>query len=170
MDNKTIHAQAKSLSNQEYEIIPIEKTKVSCGLCEDYSAKKSENKELTTIISCEGACLRGEVSRRTANKICYEEFPANTARVCLGGAFTKEAGQRNMVRTAKRSIVIEGCSIKCATRMMKGVIPEFNPGIIILDQYYSFNKNLFAANEVSEEELVQFANEAVTNIRELTKL
>lgn len=152
---------------KEFEIIHLEKTKKSCSLCEDFAQTKSQQNDLVAIMSCEGACLRGEVSRRVANKLCFEELPEKTARVCLGGAFTKDTGQRNMVRSAKRVIALEGCLIECASRMMNGVIPELNPEIILVDKHYKFDANLFAINDVTEEELEKFSEEAVKNIKQL---
>jgi hypothetical protein len=46
---------------------------------------------------------------------------------CLGGAFTKDSGQRNLVRRANKTIAIEGCFISCSSRMMKGVLPGLRP-------------------------------------------
>lgn len=152
---------------KEYEVIHIEKTKKTCGLCEKYTSSKAENKDLIAVMSCEGACLRGEIARRVANKLCFEEMPEDSARVCLGSAFTKDTGQRNMVRSAKKVIALEGCSIECGTRMMKGVLNDFSPEVIFVDRYYDFNKKLFAINEASEEELKKFTNDATANIKKL---
>ncbi|MGE5805013.1 MAG: putative zinc-binding protein [Ignavibacteria bacterium] len=164
----TLKTNQTVVENQkEYEIIHLEKTKKVCVLCEKYSSSKAVKKDLIAVISCEGACLRGEVSRRIANKICFEELPKNTSRVCLGGAFTKDTGQRNMVRSAKRVISFEGCFIECASRMIKGVIPDLNPEVIIVDKYYTFDRNLFGINDVSEEELIKYTDEAISNFREL---
>jgi uncharacterized metal-binding protein len=154
-------------NNKEYAVIHIEKTKKICGLCENYTASKTSNKNLVAFMSCEGACLRGEVSRRVANKLSFNEMPENSARVCLGSAFTKDTGQRNMLRSANRVVALEGCSIECGTRMMKGVISDFKPEVIFVDRYYSFNKKLFAINDASEEELEKFSDEAAANIKKL---
>jgi uncharacterized metal-binding protein len=165
METKTCCSNSgKQEITNEFEIVHIEKTKTTCKLCEDFTASKLSNPDLTAVISCEGACLRGEVSRRVANELCFNKIPQNTARVCLGSAFTKDTGQRNMVRNSKRVIILEGCAIKCASRMMKGVLPELNPEIVYIDRYYDFNKNLFRINEVSEEELVSYSNQAADNI------
>ena len=164
MDTNKCNQNQPGSSSKEYEIIRLEKTKKVCGLCETYSSSKSENKDLVAIMSCEGACLRGEVSRRAANKLCFDMYPEQTARLCLGGAFTKDTGQRNMVRSAKRVIALEGCPIECASRMMKGVIPDFNPEIVLVDKFYNFNKNLFAINDATEEELIKYSEEAAANI------
>lgn len=136
-------------------------------MCENYAASKTAEDDLVAVISCEGACLRGEVSRRVANQLCFRDLPGNTARVCLGSAFTKDTGQRNMIRNAKRVVALEGCSIKCATRMMKGVIPDFKPEVILVDKYSKVDNTLFGLNEASEEEYVKFTNEAASNIKKV---
>jgi uncharacterized metal-binding protein len=167
MDTTILEKQPVVETEKEYELIHLEKTKKACGLCEKFSSAKAAENDLIAVMSCEGACLRGEISRRVANKISFEDSKENIARVCLGGAFTKDAGQRNMVRLAKRVIALEGCLIECASRMMKGVIPELNVEIIFVDKYYNFDKNLFAINDVTENELVNYAEEALYNIKKL---
>src|SRR6266496_2084627 len=106
------------MSTAEYETVKIEKTANVCSLCEDY-ARKQALKDVV-IMSCEGGCLRGEVARRAANILCFELAPEKTARLCLGGAFTKDSGQRALARNAGKVLAIEGCFIECASRMMKG--------------------------------------------------
>lgn len=160
---------ASTISDSEYEIINLEKTKKACGLCEKYSSSKAAENDVIAVMSCEGACLRGEISRRAANQICFEEMKENSARICLGGAFTKDTGQRNLVRSAKRVIALEGCFIECASRMMKGVIPGLKAEVILVDKYYDFDKNLFAINEVTEEELAAFSKQAVERIMQIIK-
>ena len=47
-----------------YETVRIEKTKSVCPMCEDYS--RANGTKPIVVMSCEGACLRGEVARRAA--------------------------------------------------------------------------------------------------------
>lgn len=156
----------KDTSTKSFEVVNIERTNNVCSLCEDFAEKQLKDEIPYSILSCEGACLRGEVSRRVANNICFSEQPQKTSRICLGGAFTKNTGQRNLVRNAKRLIALEGCSIKCASRMMRGVIDDLEPEIILVDKYYSCDKNIFGIDEVSEQEIKQFANLATMRILE----
>jgi len=136
---------------RDYETIRIEKTSNVCPMCEDY-AKKQASKPVA-IMSCEGACLRGEVARRAANLICHSLAPEKTVRICLGGAFTKDTGQRHLVRKAKRVIALEGCFINCSSRMMKSVISELEPEVIVADKLYDFDRSLFGIDEMSEDEI-----------------
>ncbi len=161
---------SNSSTAKEYEIIRLEKTKKSCSLCEDFASEKSAKNNLVAIMSCEGACLRGEISRRVANSLCFEEYTEKTARVCLGGAFTKDTGQRNMVRSAKRVIALEGCLINCASRMMEGVINELTTELIQVDKFYKFDKKHFAINDVTEDEITNYTKEAISNIKKILEI
>lgn len=145
-----------------YEIVKIEKTLSICPMCEDFALKQSAKP--IAVICCEGACLRGEVARQAANILCYSLAPEKTVRVCLGGAFTKDTGQRNLVRNAGKAIALEGCFIKCASRMMAGVVPKFNPEIIIADKLYDFDRNLFGIDEMSEDQIKIHAKEVAKKI------
>lgn len=134
-----------------HEVVRIEKPKGNCSLCEDY-AERQKSKPVA-IMSCEGACLRGDISRQSANILCHKLAPGSTVRICLGGAFTKDTGQRNLVRTASRLIAIEGCPVNCASRMMAGVIEGLTPEIVRADLLCSFDKKLFGIDELPPEEI-----------------
>jgi len=138
------------------ETVNIEVMEDSCYVCEDYSKLNSTNPPKIAIISCEGACARGEVSRLAANLIAHKLSPENTVRICLGAAFTKNAGQRDLVRNAKKVVVIEGCFIHCASRMMQGVIEDLNPIVIDADEIYGVNTP-FGINEVPDSQLKEYS-------------
>jgi uncharacterized metal-binding protein len=147
-----------------YETVKIEKVKATCSLCEDYAQRQATKPFV--ILSCEGACLRGEISRRAANQICYHLAPEKTARICLGGAFTKDTGQRNLVRNAQQAVVIEGCFLRCASRMMAGVLDEFEPEIIIADSLYELDGDFFGIEELPDEQIQGFANQVAHRVTE----
>lgn len=141
---------------RDVEIIEIERAKGSCGLCENYAT--SQQSKPVAVACCEGACLRGEIARRVANHLCYALASERTARICLGGAFTKDTGQRNLVRQAPRLLVLEGCPVNCASRMLNGVIPGLKSEVISVDRLCDFDKNLFALNEMDSAEIDALAN------------
>lgn len=153
-------------NKKDFEVVKIEKTKNVCPMCEDFAKEQIENKTPIAVLSCEGACLRGEIARQAANIICFKLSPEKTSRICLGGAFTKNTGQRNLVRNAPKVLALEGCFIKCSSRMMKGVIDKLNPEIIIVDTLCNFNKKLFAINDLSEEKIKELAIDAANKIVE----
>ena len=151
--------------SEEYEIARIPKTKNVCPMCENYA--KDQSSKPTVIMCCEGACLRGEIARRAANLICHQLIPEQTVRICLGGAFTKSSGQRRLVKNGKRVIAIEGCFIECASRTMKGVIPDLNTEIVYADDLYDFDTNLFGIDEMPEDEIKKHAQEVAEKVVEM---
>jgi uncharacterized metal-binding protein len=148
----------------DFEVVKIEKTKNVCPMCEDFAKEQTEKNTQIAVLSCEGACLRGEVARQAANLIAFELAPEKTARICLGGAFTKNTGQRNLVRNAPKVLALEGCYIECGSRMMKGVIDGLKPEVVIVDKLYEFDKKLFAINDLPEEKIREFAQIAANEI------
>jgi uncharacterized metal-binding protein len=156
MNRDGVSKPCRQENKMMHEEIKIEKVDAYCGACEDYAKKNMTTPTKIAILSCEGACARGEISRRAANMIAHKLSPGNIVRICLGGAFTKEGGQRDLVRKTHKAIAIEGCFIDCASRMMRGVIPELNPLIVRADAIYK--KNLpFGIDEVSDEEFNELA-------------
>ncbi len=117
--------------SSDTETITLAKTNAQCGLCEDYAAR--ERHKPIVVMACEGACLRGEIARLAANLLCDELAPERTARLCLGGAFTKDTGQRSLARQASRVMAIEGCPIDCGSRMMQAVLPGLKPEVFHLE-------------------------------------
>ena len=134
-----------------YEVIHLEQTRHVCPMCEDYAARHASKP--VAVLSCEGACLRGEVAREAANLLCHALAPDRTARICLGGAFTKDTGQRDLVRNAPRVIALEGCFLNCSSRMMRGVIGDLEPEVIIADRLYDFDRRLFGIDEMPRAEI-----------------
>ena len=140
-----------SAAEVEFETVRIEKTKSTCSLCEDYA--RGHSHKPIVVMSCEGACLRGEISRQAANHLCHVLAPEKTVRLCLGGAFTKDAGQRNLVRYAVKVVALEGCSIRCASRMMRGHLPELAPEVILTDSLCEFDHKLFGLDAIPTAEV-----------------
>jgi uncharacterized metal-binding protein len=167
---KKYSSDSANSAEQTFEVVKIEKTRNVCPMCENFAEGQLKRKVPYAILSCDGACLRGEVSRQAANLICFSILPEKTSRICLGGAFTKDTGQRNLVRNAERVIALEGCFIMCASRMMKGVIDELSPEVIIVDKLYEFDKQLFGINEVTELQIKAFAQTAAGRIIEKINL
>ncbi len=145
-----------------YETVRIARVQNTCPMCEDYAVRQAAKP--VVVMCCEGACLRGEVARQAANIVCHELAPGKTARLCLGGAFTKDTGQRNLARNGARVIAVEGCFLECASRMMRGVIPELKPEVIIADTLYEFDRGLFGIDDMPEGEIKSHGREVAVKI------
>lgn len=135
-----------------YETIKIEKVEKYCPACEEYAENHSTNPPKIAVMACEGACAKGEVARIAANLVAHQLARENTVRICLGGAFTKDTGQRNLVKRANKTVAIEGCFISCSSRMMKGVLPNLSPVVVQADMLYEADLP-FGVDEIPEEKL-----------------
>jgi uncharacterized metal-binding protein len=149
-------------TDPSFEEVHIEKTTVACSLCEDYAARQSGKPWV--VMSCEGACLRGEISRQAANHLCFDLAPERTFRLCLGGAFTKDAGQRALVRDAQHVLALEGCGIRCASRMMRGVLPELQLDVIVTDGLCEFDRSRFGLDELPDAQVRELGRQVATTI------
>jgi len=150
--------------NDTHEVFRLERTTKSCAVCERYALAQSEKP--VAVICCEGACLRGEVARRAADLICRKLSPEVTVRVCLGGAFTKDGGQRNLVRRARYVVAVEGCHLLCASRMMKAAVEGLTLRIAVADKLFEFDRTMFSADALSDEALNAHAQEVAETIAE----
>jgi uncharacterized metal-binding protein len=149
-------------TNDDFETVRIAKAKTSCTLCEA-QAERQKDKPVA-VMCCEGACLRGEVARQAANILCHQLAPEKAVRICLGGAFTKDTGQRNLVRKAARLLAFEGCHVNCASRMMQGVIDGLEPEIVSVHQLYDFDKSLYGIEEMPPEQIQAHARTVAQKI------
>ncbi len=141
--------------NATCEVIQLEQTRHVCPMCEDYAERQAAKP--VAVMCCEGACLRGEIARQAANLLCHALRPEQTVRICLGGAFTKDTGQRALVKHAPRVIALEGCFLNCATRMMRGVVRELEPEVVVADRLYEFDRRLFGIDEMSAADIARHA-------------
>jgi uncharacterized metal-binding protein len=140
----------QKVTQMEYETVKIAKVTGGCSLCEDYATKNSTNPPKIAVMACEGACTRGEVARRAANMVAHRLARDETVRICLGGAFTKDTGQRALVRRAEKVIAIEGCFLNCSSRMMAGVIPGLVPVVVQADTLYDSSAVPFSIDDVPD--------------------
>lgn len=158
----TASLENPSQCEEAFETARIPKVTSVCPMCEDYAAKQAVKP--VAVMCCEGACLRGEIARQAANILCHTLEPERTVRICLGGAFTKNTGQRGLVRQAPRLVALEGCFLKCATRMMQGVLPGLDPDVVIADTLIEFDRNLFGIDEMPPARIQELAMEVARHI------
>jgi uncharacterized metal-binding protein len=117
-------------------------------------------------VSCEGACLRGEISRQAANILCHSLAPAATVRICSGSALTKDSGQRSLLRNASRVLILEGCALDCASRSLEAVVPAMNSIVIRTDALAEFEKDLFGVDEIDDRDVKLIAGKVAREILE----
>src|SRR5512138_1071013 len=88
----------------------------SCPAGEAYARRQLAAKT-TPVLSCEGPCIRGEIARLAANLVA-QEVPT-LARACHAETFfVPHSTMAEWVRGAKKSVVIDGCFLKCHGRAL----------------------------------------------------
>lgn len=134
------------------------------GLCPpgEAWAKRHISEKNIPVLSCEGPCVRGDIARLVANNLA-EELPY--ARCCYQEAFcVPYSSMARWVKEADKVVMIDGCFLTCTGRMLKKTIDEEH--IIhydILPMYNKYN-DVFAMEEVPEEEREHVAQEVAKKI------
>jgi len=77
------------------------------------------------VLSCEGACIRGEIARLAANMVAKEE---PFARACHGELLSvPDSAMAQWVKKADKVVVlIDGCFLRCHGRILEGLLRKEN--------------------------------------------
>ncbi len=137
--------------------IQVRLTDQRCDLGDAYAQKHWTTPPKIAVLSCEGMCLRGEVARRAANLIAHELEPDRTVRVCHGGLLETSGGMRELVERADHILLLDGCSLACGTRLLKGAFPDSKPDVAFTDQLFELNQPAFSVDEVTDDEIKTYA-------------
>jgi len=134
---------------KEYFSIVVEGTKSKCPIGEKIGEENMKHGRIP-VISCEGACIRGEIARIAANHVAKEKF---FARGCHGELFAvPDSFISKWIKNSEKVVLIDGCFLKCHERIMKGIIDEDK--IIHFDalSYYKKYTDKFGIDEVPQKE------------------
>ena len=103
--------------------VPVLGVKGHCPAGEAYAERNMAERKWP-VFSCEGPCIRGEIARLAANLVAAEV--PNYARACHAETFfVPHSAMARWVKSAEKSVVIDGCFLKCHGRVMSGLIgPE----------------------------------------------
>ncbi|CAG0990128.1 hypothetical protein ANRL3_02716 [Anaerolineae bacterium] len=135
------------------DTIQVRLTDQRCELGDGYARKYLTTPPRVAVLSCEGMCLRGEVARRAANLIAHELAPDRTVRVCHGGLLETSGGMRDLVERAEQILLLDGCSLACGTRLLKGAFPASKPTVAFTDQLFELDRPVFSVDEVTDVEI-----------------
>lgn len=74
------------------------------------------------VLSCEGACIRGEIARLAANMVAKEE---PYRRGCHGELLTVPgSAMAKWMTTADKIVLIDGCFLRCHGRVLENLVPK----------------------------------------------
>lgn len=137
----------------------------TCAAGDSYAARHLAGAPMAAVVSCEGACIKGEVARRAANLVAHELVPERAVRICHGGGFLlARGGMRELVARAARVVVVDGCPLVCGTRLARAAFPEKELDGVVANSLYAGDEELFGVDELGDAEIQAHAREVANRI------
>lgn len=135
------------------------------GLCpagEAYAEQNISDNRIP-VLSCEGPCIRGEIARLAANLVA-REVPSY-ARACHAETFfVPHSAMARWVKGAEKTIMIDGCFLKCHGRVLNNLIGEASVVHIDALPIHKKYSDVFLMDDVPEEERKQTARQVADEI------
>ena len=142
--------------------LEVQGVKGYCPAGEVYAKKQIELKTIP-VLSCEGPCIRGDIARLAANLITRQL--RSVARACHAETFlVPHSSMARWVKGADKSIMIDGCFLKCHGRVLKKLVDEKK--VIHIDALPLYRKytDIFLMDDVPEDERKAVAQEVAEKI------
>jgi uncharacterized metal-binding protein len=142
--------------------LDVQGVKGFCPVGEAYAKQQLAAKRIP-VLSCEGPCIRGEITRLAGNFISQEV--SSIARACHAESFfVPHSAMAAWVKEANKVIMIDGCFLKCHGRVLKSLIGEEK--VIQIEALPLYNKytDVFLMDDVSEEERKAVARQVADKI------
>jgi uncharacterized metal-binding protein len=127
------------------------------GICPigEIVGKKNISESNIPVLSCEGACIRGEIARLAANNVSKEQ---GYGRGCHGELITvPESAIAQWIKNAEKVVLIDGCFLRCHGRIIENLIDKEK--LIQFDALSHYKKytDIFDYDDVPEEERKEVA-------------
>ena len=133
-----------------------------CPAGEVYAKRQIEIKTIP-VMSCEGPCIRGEIARLAANYVT-QELPS-LARACHAETFlVPHSSMARWVKGADKSIMIDGCFLKCHGRVLNKLVGEDKVVEIDALPLYKKYTDIFLMDDVPEDERKAVARQVADKI------
>jgi len=142
--------------------VAVEGVKGRCPAGEAYAQRNITERKIP-VLSCEGPCIRGEIARLAANLVA-QELPSH-ARACHAEAFyVPHSAMARWVREADKSVMIDGCFLKCHGRVLKNLVGEDK--VVQIDALPLHRKytDIFSMDEVPQAEREAVARQVADKI------
>jgi uncharacterized metal-binding protein len=136
--------------------VEISKTERTCPAGEKVGSRNLEEGRIP-VLSCEGACIRGEIARLAANLVAKEE---PYRRGCHGELFTvPQSALARWIKKTGKIVLIDGCFLRCHGRVLENLVGEENLVQFDALSYYKRYTDRFDIDSVPEEERRETARE-----------
>ena len=147
--------------------LAVEGVKGFCPAGEAY-AKKNMTERKIPVLSCEGPCIRGEIARLAANFIAQDL--GSLARACHAETFfVPHSTMAHWVKAADKSIMIDGCFLKCHGRALKKLVGDDKVIEIDALPLHKRYTDIFLMDDVPEAERRAVARDVADKIIKMLK-
>jgi hypothetical protein len=142
--------------------LEVQGVKGFCPAGETY-ANQQMAKNTIPVLSCEGPCIRGEIARLAAN-FMTQDVPS-LARACHAETFfVPHSSMARWVKGAEKSIMVDGCFLKCHGRVLKALVGEEKMIQIDALPFYKKYTDIFLMDDVPEDERKAVARQVADKI------
>ncbi len=134
--------------------VQMNTTSAVCPIGE-ITGKKNISESKIPVLSCEGACIRGEIARLAAGIVSKKE---SYGRGCHGELITvPDSAISRWIRTADKVVLIDGCFLRCHGRIIENIIDQDK--LIQFDALSHYNRytDIFDIEDVPEKERIEVA-------------
>ncbi len=140
--------------------VQVSKTHGKCPIGEKVGSRNLEEGKIP-VLSCEGACIRGEIARLAAHMVAKEE---PYRRGCHGELFTVPGSAiAQWLKNAEKIVLIDGCFLRCHGGVLENLLGKDNLVQFDALSFYRKYTDHFDIDSVSEEERIKTARQ-VTDI------
>ena len=145
------------------EILDTDKT---CPTGEKAGSRYREEGKIP-VLSCEGACIRGEIARLAANLVAKEE---PYRRGCHGELFTVPGSAlAQWIKNAGKIVLIDGCFLRCHGRILENLVGRENLVQFDALSFYGKYTDRFDIDSVPEAERKETARKVADIVLEALK-
>lgn len=147
--------------NNEVYNLEITKTARKCPVGETVG-KKNEEEGKIPVISCEGACIRGEIARVAANLVAKEE---PYRRGCHGELLAvPDSAMATWIKKSGTVVLIDGCFMGCHGRILENIIGRERLVRFDALSFYKKYTDRFDIDSVPEAERLETARKVADKV------
>lgn len=141
--------------------IEVKRTENKCPIGETIGNRNMKEKRIP-VLSCEGACIRGEIARLAANLVAKQE---RFARGCHGELLSVPgSAMAQWVKKAEKVVLIDGCFLRCHGRIIEELIGKEK--LVQFDALSVYKKytDVFDIEDVSQEDRAAAARQVADSV------
>jgi alkylhydroperoxidase/carboxymuconolactone decarboxylase family protein YurZ len=137
------------VNNSESINVQISGTEKRCAAGEQ-RGKENKTAQKIPVLSCEGACIKGEIARLIANNISKKD---GYARGCHGELLiVPDSALAQWIKNAPKTVIIDGCGLKCHTRIFENILKKDTLISVDALSYHKSFSDKFDIDSVSQKE------------------